>query len=214
MKKRTNSSHSLKLSFYKITCAARNWIIAVPQTAATTFAFSSVCILLLWPLAMNWLMNPHGIIGQQFSIIIYFLGFQINIIKKTEVKQREMQTCYREYDKVCTLCTVGWVDFVPFRILCISRLFAVPPGTIRGNSKKIWFRSKKMKIIFFKLEVRFHWKIWILMKKILLVLIWFSWKVLGAPFNGFLYFEPFYPSGYKKFIILSWLCWQIAPKAS
>ena len=28
-------------------------------------------------------------------------------------------------------------NFVPFRILCISRLFAVPPGTIRGNSKKI-----------------------------------------------------------------------------
>ena len=29
--------------------AARNWINSCPQTAATTFAFSSVFILLLWP---------------------------------------------------------------------------------------------------------------------------------------------------------------------
>ena len=36
------------LSWCKIASAARNWINSVTQTAATTFAFSSVFILLLW----------------------------------------------------------------------------------------------------------------------------------------------------------------------
>ena len=35
-------------SWCKIAGAARNWINSVPQTAATTFSFSSVFILLLW----------------------------------------------------------------------------------------------------------------------------------------------------------------------
>ena len=37
-----------KSSWWKIARAARNWINSVPQTAATTVAFSSVFILLLW----------------------------------------------------------------------------------------------------------------------------------------------------------------------
>ena len=48
LKKRLNSSYSLKLSWWKIAGAARNWINYVPQTAATTFAFASDFILLLW----------------------------------------------------------------------------------------------------------------------------------------------------------------------
>ena len=37
-----------KSSWYKIASAARNWINSIPQSAATTFAFTSVWILLLW----------------------------------------------------------------------------------------------------------------------------------------------------------------------
>ena len=37
-----------KSSYRRIGSAARNWIKSVPQTAATTFAFSSVFLLLLW----------------------------------------------------------------------------------------------------------------------------------------------------------------------
>ena len=37
----------------KIASAARNWINSVTQTAATTFAFSSVFILLLWALCFH-----------------------------------------------------------------------------------------------------------------------------------------------------------------
>ena len=39
-------------SWCKIASAARNWINYFPQTAVTTFAFSSVFILLLWHLAI------------------------------------------------------------------------------------------------------------------------------------------------------------------
>ena len=46
--KRINSSYSSKASKYKIASGTRSWINSVPQTAATTFAFSSVFILLLW----------------------------------------------------------------------------------------------------------------------------------------------------------------------
>ena len=48
LKKRMSSSYSSKSSLGKIACAARNLINSVPQTAATTFAFSLVFILLLW----------------------------------------------------------------------------------------------------------------------------------------------------------------------
>ena len=46
-----------KSSQCKIASMARNRINSVPQTAATTFAFSSVVILLLWGdsrIASNW----------------------------------------------------------------------------------------------------------------------------------------------------------------
>ena len=42
-----NSSSSSKSSWYKIPGSARIWMNSVPQTAATTFAFASVFILLL-----------------------------------------------------------------------------------------------------------------------------------------------------------------------
>ena len=41
--------------FFKIASAARNWIHFVPQTAVTTFAFSSVFILLLCPAVLRCL---------------------------------------------------------------------------------------------------------------------------------------------------------------
>ena len=37
-----------KLSNCKIASMAKNWINSVPQTATTTFAFSSIFIVLLW----------------------------------------------------------------------------------------------------------------------------------------------------------------------
>ena len=38
----------IKIVQCKTDSAARNWINSSPQTEGTTFAFSSVCILLLW----------------------------------------------------------------------------------------------------------------------------------------------------------------------
>ena len=49
MKNRMNSSLSFKSSWCKIASTAMNWINSVPHTTATTFAFSSVFNLLLWP---------------------------------------------------------------------------------------------------------------------------------------------------------------------
>ena len=43
--------------FFKIASAARNWIHFVPQTAVTTFAFSSVFILLLWGIVKRDIRN-------------------------------------------------------------------------------------------------------------------------------------------------------------
>ena len=61
------SSFSSKSCWWKISSAARNWINPVPYTAATTFAFTSVFILLL---CVTWLgerscglavMHMHGV---------------------------------------------------------------------------------------------------------------------------------------------------------
>ena len=51
-----------KYSWYKIASAARNWINCVPQVAATTFAFSSIFVLLLWcpPMTHVWGSYPGG----------------------------------------------------------------------------------------------------------------------------------------------------------
>ena len=57
------SSNSLKLSQCKIQVASvtRNWINSVPQTAGTTFASSSVFILLLWSeYIKRWLVRMRS----------------------------------------------------------------------------------------------------------------------------------------------------------
>ena len=58
LKKRMNSSYSSKPSRWKTARAARNGINSVPQTAATTVAFSSVCILL--PRSFVFSVVPGG----------------------------------------------------------------------------------------------------------------------------------------------------------
>ena len=49
----------LKSFWCKIASTARNWINSVPQTTATTFAFSSVFILLLW--FSPWMIAGPGV---------------------------------------------------------------------------------------------------------------------------------------------------------
>ena len=60
------SSFSSKSSWWKISSAARNWINSGSHAAATTFAFSSVFILLTWYsvgpnfLIRTWSRKLHG----------------------------------------------------------------------------------------------------------------------------------------------------------
>ena len=62
LQKRINVSYSSKQSQRKIASAARNLINSVPQTAATTVAFSSVFILIL---CTAWTLQ----IGSRFSVL-------------------------------------------------------------------------------------------------------------------------------------------------
>ena len=80
----------------KIVSAARNWINSVPQTAAMTFAFSSVFILLMWVCLWNLLSGFH----KNFS---KWLCLQIDHLKGN-LKQIFFGFCIR------LLC---WPFFVP-----------------------------------------------------------------------------------------------------
>ena len=60
MKKRMNSSISSKKFYCKTASEARNLIIYVSQTAATTFAVFSVFILLLWCAGCRWSACPSS----------------------------------------------------------------------------------------------------------------------------------------------------------
>ena len=65
-----NSSFSPKTSYYKIANAARNWINSVPQIVGTTFACSSVFIILLWvhcsklPLIQRLFLRVYSMWGE------------------------------------------------------------------------------------------------------------------------------------------------------